>query len=142
MRGMRAPGVMFGSQAAASAIVAYQRFISPYKGFRCAHRALHGGPSCSEFARREVESNGLLRLVPTMRVRSVECAAAAQSLRAKQVLDYESKNSKATRRHHPQQWNPPMNGNCSFMPFIDNPIAECLGEVFIQVLGEVICSGF
>jgi len=27
----------------------YQRYVSPYKGFRCAHRVLHGGDSCSEY---------------------------------------------------------------------------------------------
>jgi putative component of membrane protein insertase Oxa1/YidC/SpoIIIJ protein YidD len=25
----------------------YQRYLSPCKGFRCAHAAWHGGPSCS-----------------------------------------------------------------------------------------------
>lgn len=30
-------------------IRAYQRWISPYKGFRCAHHALHGEGSCSHF---------------------------------------------------------------------------------------------
>jgi len=36
----------------AGAIVAYQRYVSPYKGFRCAYRAHTGGWSCSEYARR------------------------------------------------------------------------------------------
>lgn len=32
-------------------ISAYQRFISPRKGFVCAHRRLNGGMSCSEYAK-------------------------------------------------------------------------------------------
>ena len=38
--------------ATAGAIIAYQRYVSPYKGFRCAYRARTGGWSCSEYARR------------------------------------------------------------------------------------------
>ena len=33
-------------------ISAYQRFISPHKGWCCAYAALHGGPSCSAYGRR------------------------------------------------------------------------------------------
>ncbi|WP_420029053.1 membrane protein insertion efficiency factor YidD [Photobacterium halotolerans] len=29
------------------AIKGYQRYLSPHKGFRCAHAAFHGGQSCS-----------------------------------------------------------------------------------------------
>lgn len=37
---------------AVTAIRLYQRYLSRYKGFRCAHRALHHKWSCSEFGRR------------------------------------------------------------------------------------------
>ena len=41
------------SSAATEAIRLYQRFISPYKGFRCANRADNGQRwSCSEYGRR------------------------------------------------------------------------------------------
>ena len=35
-------------------IEAYQRILSPVKGFCCAHRFVHGGVSCSEYVRRAV----------------------------------------------------------------------------------------
>lgn len=36
---------------ALGAIWVYQNFISPYKGFSCAHRVVHGGDGCSGFAK-------------------------------------------------------------------------------------------
>ncbi len=40
------------SPLAVGGIRLYQRYISPYKGFRCANRAGKKGWSCSEFGRR------------------------------------------------------------------------------------------
>ncbi|PNY80189.1 membrane protein insertion efficiency factor YidD [Deinococcus koreensis] len=42
------------------AIGRYQRSLSPHKGFRCAHAALHGGPSCSAQVARIVRQQGLV----------------------------------------------------------------------------------
>lgn len=68
--------------AAAGAISGYQRFLSPHKGFCCAHRALHGGWSCSEYARRAVLRFGLLRFVMLQRRRFSRCANAYVILQA------------------------------------------------------------
>ncbi|MEM5550874.1 membrane protein insertion efficiency factor YidD [Pseudoalteromonas neustonica] len=35
----------------------YQKRISPYKGFRCAHAALHQGVSCSEAVKHIIEEH-------------------------------------------------------------------------------------
>ena len=37
----------------------YERFISPRKGFHCAHREMHGGDTCSVAVRKIIEINGL-----------------------------------------------------------------------------------
>lgn len=42
------------------AIQWYRRALSPHKGFRCAHAALHGGPSCSVQVARIVRQQGLI----------------------------------------------------------------------------------
>jgi putative component of membrane protein insertase Oxa1/YidC/SpoIIIJ protein YidD len=60
-----------------SAIRAYQVRVSPRKGWRCAHRALHGGASCSGAVREILRSSGLVRGAgPTVR-RFVACYQAA-----------------------------------------------------------------
>jgi putative component of membrane protein insertase Oxa1/YidC/SpoIIIJ protein YidD len=71
----------FGSRLAVGLIEIYQRFISPYKGFRCAYRVHHGGLSCSEFGRQVVQTHGVFRAMSMIRVRFCECAEAARILR-------------------------------------------------------------
>lgn len=68
--------------AALAAIGAYQRYVSPYKGFCCAHRARTGHASCSEFARRAIERCGLLAGLRLLRRRFLACAASYRALMA------------------------------------------------------------
>jgi len=42
------------------AIRAYQRFVSPRKGFACAWRVRKGGASCSAFGLRAIERHGVV----------------------------------------------------------------------------------
>lgn len=63
----------------------YQRRISPRKGWRCAHSALHAGPGCSGFARQMLELNGWRVAAPLVRARFRECKAAAHQLRAARI---------------------------------------------------------
>lgn len=37
-------------------ILRYQRYVSPYKGFRCAHALCYGRGSCSDWIKRVVET--------------------------------------------------------------------------------------
>jgi putative component of membrane protein insertase Oxa1/YidC/SpoIIIJ protein YidD len=87
---MQTADLTFASQAAESAIVAYQQYVSPFKGFRCAHRALHGGPSCSEFARRLVVRRGVGDMLPLLIRRFDACTRAAMLLSQGPVLDYQT----------------------------------------------------
>ena len=61
-------------------IAAYQRWLSPRKGFRCAHRRRHGGLSCSQFARRAIARAGLGGGWRALRHRFAACAEAAQAM--------------------------------------------------------------
>jgi putative component of membrane protein insertase Oxa1/YidC/SpoIIIJ protein YidD len=67
---------------AVGAIDLYQRFVSPYKGFRCAHRVRRGGRSCSQFAKRLVERVGLLRFGPLLMRRLRKCGETARAMKA------------------------------------------------------------
>ena len=77
-------GLSFGSRAALAGIWVYQRWISPYKGFRCAHAALHGGPGCSGYARQAIRTAGLWRGIGLVRQRFRECKAAMEVLTAQE----------------------------------------------------------
>ncbi|WP_413896461.1 membrane protein insertion efficiency factor YidD [Rhodoferax sp.] len=84
--------------AIAGAIGSYQRYISPRKGFCCAHRALHGGWSCSEFGRRVVFRHGFIRFLLLQARRFASCAHAHS------VLQSQQKNEEKTYTDFP--WKP------------------------------------
>jgi uncharacterized protein len=72
----------------------YQRYLSPYKGFRCAYRARHKRrASCSAFARRAIERLGLLPGVRLLRRRFDKCHHAAK------VLEYETPRKEEQRQN-------------------------------------------
>jgi len=71
--------------AAIGSIGVYQKYISPYKGFRCAHRVYCCGSSCSEFAQQAIRDNGLLNAIPKIRRRFCECREAYVALQRFQV---------------------------------------------------------
>jgi putative component of membrane protein insertase Oxa1/YidC/SpoIIIJ protein YidD len=73
------PGII--DSLAISAITGYQRYLSPHKGFRCAHRVLHQGESCSQYVKRAVREEGLVTALRCSRVRFAECHEANRVIR-------------------------------------------------------------
>jgi uncharacterized protein len=65
-----------------SAIGAYQRYISPYKGFCCAYRAHTGKRSCSAYGRAVVQKLGLWALLAALPKQFDRCRTAYQGLAA------------------------------------------------------------
>ncbi|MGR8941516.1 MAG: membrane protein insertion efficiency factor YidD [Gammaproteobacteria bacterium] len=61
-------------------IVFYQKFISPFKGFRCAHAVLHGGDSCSEAVKKIVREKGPIGGSADIRARFCACKEAHETL--------------------------------------------------------------
>jgi len=58
----------------------YQRYISPHKGFRCAHTGYYGGTSCSHAVKAIVQTQGLLSGLPAISARFKECRYAYTQL--------------------------------------------------------------
>jgi putative component of membrane protein insertase Oxa1/YidC/SpoIIIJ protein YidD len=58
----------------------YQRFLSPHKGFRCAHAAFFGGNSCSGAIYTLVLERGFWRALPQIKIRFGECRFAYETL--------------------------------------------------------------
>jgi putative component of membrane protein insertase Oxa1/YidC/SpoIIIJ protein YidD len=56
------------------AIVGYQRFISPYKGFCCAYRFHTGARSCSTLGYRAIRAHGVVRGLAILRQRLERCS--------------------------------------------------------------------
>ena len=68
------------ARAVDAAIDAYQRRLSPRKGYECAHRVAHGGASCSAAVREQVARRGVLRAVPASALRFLACYRAVSLL--------------------------------------------------------------
>jgi putative component of membrane protein insertase Oxa1/YidC/SpoIIIJ protein YidD len=129
-----------GGAVAASLIAGYQRFISPYKGFRCAHRACHGRASCSEFARRVAIKRGVVAMFVLLRKRFAACADAAKRLsmrrREKRVLDCDSNRSPAPQVSATRRRDEP--NSCG------HQLADAAGELAVEAVcqcgPELACS--
>ena len=80
----------------------YQRFMSPYKGFRCAHAAYHSGPSCSSAIKSIVKEHGLIKGRPLIKARFVECRTAYLHIVAEQEDSKEKR--KRRRRKKDRDW--------------------------------------
>jgi putative component of membrane protein insertase Oxa1/YidC/SpoIIIJ protein YidD len=63
--------------ALADSIGIYPRYLSPRKGFSCAHNHLHGRGSCSAFGKRVVVKYGVLRFSQLLFLRFAECREAS-----------------------------------------------------------------
>ncbi|MDP5017004.1 membrane protein insertion efficiency factor YidD [Anabaena sp. UHCC 0187] len=72
----------FSRRISITAITGYQRYISPHKGFRCAHRVLHGGESCSGYVKRQITEHGLKAALIKSQQRFIACKHANQILHA------------------------------------------------------------
>ncbi len=66
--------------AAALSIGGYQKYLSPYKGFGCAHRVLHRGRSCSEYTKCAILERGVVAAMPLMLERFRACKVANERL--------------------------------------------------------------
>lgn len=65
------------------ALQAYQRFISPYKGYCCAHHQLHEQGSCSHFGIECLTHEPLQKAFRHILQRSRECRSAGNTLRGR-----------------------------------------------------------
>lgn len=62
----------------------YRRYLSPRKGFACAHRVHLGGPSCSRVGERLIRRYGVLAGSRVLRERLARCAHVHRRLHASQ----------------------------------------------------------
>lgn len=69
------------SKMALGGIWAYQQYISPKKGFRCAYSVTHGGTGCSGFVKHAIRDDGLWRALPAIRQRFRDCRTAYVAMR-------------------------------------------------------------
>ncbi len=70
----------------------YQKFLSPYKGFCCAHRFFYHGLSCSEAVKEILLQDGIVSGFSRIRERFQECKNASQILKRNILVNSEDGN--------------------------------------------------
>ena len=71
-----------GVSFAIASITGYQKYVSPYKGFSCAHRVFYGGESCSQYVKRILGEVGFSEAITASRRRFSECREAHHKIKA------------------------------------------------------------
>jgi putative component of membrane protein insertase Oxa1/YidC/SpoIIIJ protein YidD len=82
---------------AVTVIAGYQRFISPYKGFSCAHRVLYGCESCSQYFKRVIAEEGILVAISNAKGRFQECREANEILKKRRAKCHSRQKYYASR---------------------------------------------
>ena len=81
------------NKLATAAITLYQRYISPHKGYCCAHRAYTGEDSCSQYAKVAITENGFFSAFPLIREQFNKCNFAAEQMRKERKKKSKNKDS-------------------------------------------------
>jgi putative component of membrane protein insertase Oxa1/YidC/SpoIIIJ protein YidD len=115
----------YPSSLVAVCIEMYQRFLSPYKGFRCAYRARTKRASCSEFAKRVALRRGVAALPALLRERFKRCAVAARAMAHR-------RSEKGERRR---------GSSSSAFDGCGDAAGEACVHGGCDVLGEAACAG-
>lgn len=105
---------------ALSLIWVYQRYISPRKGFSCAHRVLHGGPGCSGYAKHAIQDHGLFAAVPLVRQRFRDCKTAYETIQERKAEEHKRKRKEKRRKKDDED-----DTSCCDLPELGCEGAEC-----------------
>ncbi|MEC4804377.1 MAG: membrane protein insertion efficiency factor YidD [Jaaginema sp. PMC 1079.18] len=84
-------------------ITFYQKYISPYKGFACAHRVLYKKDSCSQYVKTLLIEQDLQSAIALSHQRFRDCKKARLILQSKQLNseDFEKESPKRKpRKNH------------------------------------------
>jgi len=62
-------------------ILIYRRYISPFKGYKCAHHHLYGDGSCSDWSLKVINTYGLFYFINHFHNRLIECHEASEEVK-------------------------------------------------------------
>lgn len=128
-------------QLAIVSITGYQRFLSPYKGFSCAHRVLYGGESCSQYTKKMIAQFGLKAGLHKARLRFKACSSAHSILQGQLPFADHHHRKKCKDRLECLECCFPDVECEGCIPEIDCGVLECEGCVPEIDCGFLECGG-
>jgi putative component of membrane protein insertase Oxa1/YidC/SpoIIIJ protein YidD len=132
------------STVAVAGIDFYRRFLSPLKGFKCAHHYVHRDGSCSTYGRDVYGKHRFLEATRLLRARFAECKQASQRLKRTAVwhasqIDSETDEEKRARlRRKQSHWSDA--ADCVTVPGDCGSFARCGGGSVDVLSGLDFCS--
>ncbi|WP_265262657.1 membrane protein insertion efficiency factor YidD [Spirulina subsalsa] len=108
----------------------YQKYLSPHKGFSCAHRVLYGSESCSQYVKKMLIEQDLQSAISLSRERFGRCKTAKIILRSETLEEKRRREKKNS------------SGDCGCSPegCINNLLDECLPDCNDLNCGEADCG--
>ena len=106
-------------------IEAYQRWLSPRKGFRCAYGVMHGDGTCSSVGKRIMRERGVFAFFRLMPKQFAACRTAAAALNNE--TEEERKRRHAQKRGWLQRKSSSDGDDCDLdcIPDIDCSGSDC-----------------
>jgi putative component of membrane protein insertase Oxa1/YidC/SpoIIIJ protein YidD len=134
------------STVAVAGIDLYRRYLSPLKGFKCAHNYVHNAGSCSTFGRQVYATYRFLEATRLLRARFVECKQASQRLKCTAVWHASQEGSSGESdeeirkrlKRKQDRWG--VAGDCVTAPADCGSFARCGGSGIDVVSGLDVCS--
>jgi putative component of membrane protein insertase Oxa1/YidC/SpoIIIJ protein YidD len=135
------------STIAVAGIDLYRRYLSPLKGFKCAHHALHGQGSCSTYGRDVYATRRFLEATRLLRARFAACKRASLRLQAavvwqsSQIEDGKAQPDRESRRRlKRKQENWGTAGDCVTLPSDCVSLGRCATGAGDILSGLDFCS--
>jgi putative component of membrane protein insertase Oxa1/YidC/SpoIIIJ protein YidD len=134
------------STVAVAGIDFYRRYLSPLKGFKCAHHYVHKAGSCSTYGRDVYATFRFLEATRLLRARFIECKLASQRLQRTDVwCANEEGSSGESDEEIRKRLNDKRNrwidaGNCITVPSDGTGLGRCGGSIIDVVSGLDFCS--
>lgn len=75
----------------------YQKYISPYKGYRCAYGVYHQNGTCSSIIKGHIQREGLIKAYPLIREQFANCKDAYELLMIQREEQKKRKKQKEER---------------------------------------------
>jgi uncharacterized protein len=93
------------SRISVNIISFYQQYLSPYKGFRCAHSYIYGDESCSVFIKKVVSEEGLFKGYNRIKSRFADCRLAYETIsKDKRDQKVNKRGCGLRRRNKNEKW--------------------------------------
>jgi len=118
------------------AINLYQKYVSPYKGYRCAYGVYHQNGTCSSIIKGHIQKEGLIKAYPLIRGQFQACKFAYDNLERKEQRRHKKEEKRKNKEDKRKRKGTEVkkkddgggcSGDCSGCSSMDLDVCDCDG---------------